>query len=192
MRIVGGEFSGHRLVAPKGRGVRPTGERVKEAIFSAIQGRVQGAQVLDLFAGSGALGIEALSRGAARTVFCDSSERAVEAIRTNLERLRVPESRFLIIHGTADKAIRHVGEKGEKFDIIFVDPPYESVLYEDTMMALSLARVVAPEGIVVVEFSKRIVLSEVFGSLVERKRARYGDTCVAYFECISKGPSAGG
>ncbi|MBM4396968.1 MAG: 16S rRNA (guanine(966)-N(2))-methyltransferase RsmD [Deltaproteobacteria bacterium] len=182
MRIVAGEWGGRRLVAPKGRGVRPTLERVREAVFDTLGTRPRGARVLDLFAGSGAMGFEALSRGADRATWCDASERAIAAIRENAAKLAVPPARAAILHMPAGAAIERLAKAGESFDIVFVDPPWESGLYEETLLALSLSRIVAPGGMVVVEHAVRFDVSAVFGDLLADRERRYGDSGVTYFK----------
>lgn len=181
MRIVSGEFRGRRLVAPKGRGVRPTLEKVREAIFDSLGPVFEGADVLDLFAGSGAMGFEALSRGAARVVFVDVEQRPVDAINENARLLGVSQSRMSILTMTAENAVRRLSQSGSSYDVVFVDPPWESGLYEQVMLALSLSGVIRPGGIVVVEHSRRFPVEAVYGPLIQKKDRQYGDTCVAYF-----------
>jgi 16S rRNA (guanine(966)-N(2))-methyltransferase RsmD len=150
LRIVGGSAGGRRLVAPKG-GARPTTDRVKEALFNVLGGRIVGAAVLDLYAGSGALGIEGLSRGAARAVFVDDDPSAVDAIRENLlaagfvadaQVTRVTAAQFV---ARADAALA--------FDLVFLDPPYDTPTaeVEGVLTALEASGLVAPGGRVVVE-----------------------------------------
>lgn len=182
MRIVSGIYKGRRLTSPKGRGVRPTLEVVREAIFDSLGPAVQGARVLDLFAGSGALGLEALSRGADSVTWCDSGPRSVAAIRENIKRMGVPKQQCRVLAMTALRAIRFLEKREERFDLVFVDPPYESYLYEETLLALSLAGLTQPGGDVVVEHAKRIEVSNVFGDLILERGRRYGETCVAWFE----------
>jgi 16S rRNA (guanine(966)-N(2))-methyltransferase RsmD len=182
MRIVAGEWRGRRLVAPKGRGVRPTLEMVREAIFDTLGPRVAGSRVLDLFAGCGALGLEALSRGASHVTWCDSSDRSIAAVRENASKLGVPASAATVLHMPAHAAIARLSRAGETFDIVFLDPPYEGGLYEETMLALGMGRVVARGGLVAVEHARRIEVDPVFGDLVLKKRRQYGETIVTYFE----------
>lgn len=188
MRIVGGALKGRRLVAPKGRGVRPTLERVREAVFDVLGPRVVGARVLDLFAGSGAMGIEALSRGADLAVWCDAEPRAIEAIRANLSRLGVGrQGQVLQMAGRA--ALQYLERKGRVFDLVFLDPPYEGGHYEEMLLALSRSSLVANGGRVCVEHPKRIDLPPVFGALDQDRRRRYGETCVTYYVRGERGPS---
>ncbi len=144
MRIVAGSKKGARIFAPKGAGTRPTSDRVREAIF-AILGSVEGASVLDLFAGSGALGLEALSRGAASATFVESDAAAVKAIERNLEKLGL-EGRVV-----RSDAARYVARTDERCDVVFVDPPYELVESLRMSLAEHLPRVLADGGSVVFE-----------------------------------------
>ncbi|HON24805.1 MAG TPA: 16S rRNA (guanine(966)-N(2))-methyltransferase RsmD [Myxococcota bacterium] len=181
MRIVAGALGGRRLVAPKGRGVRPTLEKVREAVFSILGARVVEARVLDLFAGSGAMGIEALSRGALSAVWCDVDERSIAAIQENVEKLGLIKQGN-ILHMTAQSAIRYMSRKGRQFDIIFMDPPYEQGLYEITLMELAGSSLIKSNSIVCVEHPKRAELPTVFGSLIQDRRRQYGDSAVTFYQ----------
>ena len=168
MRVVAGELRGRRLAAPPGRSVRPTADRVREALFS-ILGEVSGLRVLDLFAGSGALGIEALSRGASEAVFVDSSQRAVTAVRANLRSLglRAPVSR----RDALSFLRRAAAEPG--FQIVFIDPPYDLAGRLAAPLAELLPAVLTDDARIVTESDKRNPLDLPFPLLRERV---YGDT----------------
>lgn len=181
MRIVAGKYGGRKLVAPKGRGVRPTLEKVREAIFDTLGPRLEGAVVLDLFAGSGAMGFEALSRGAARVVFVEAEPRPIDAIRENAASFGVDRDSMNILFMTALNAIRRLSAGPERFDVVFVDPPYESGLYEETLLELQMSGIVRPGGTVAVEHARRFNVDSVYGPLLMKKDRRYGDTCVAYY-----------
>jgi len=187
MRIVAGKFGGRKLVAPKGRGVRPTLEKVREAIFDSLGPRFDGASVLDLFAGSGAMGFEALSRGAANVVFVDAEARPLDAVRENARVLGVTPEQMNILAMSAENAIRRLASSGASFDVVFVDPPYESGLYEQTLLALSMSGLVARDGVVVVEHARRYSVDPVYGPLIMKKDRLYGDTGVAYFNASAGG-----
>ncbi|MBM4371893.1 MAG: RsmD family RNA methyltransferase, partial [Deltaproteobacteria bacterium] len=122
MRVIAGIYRGHPITAPAGPAVRPTADRVREALFSILGSRTEGATVLDLFCGTGALGIEALSRGAARAVFVDGSPRSLAALRRNLDRLGIAGAR--VLHGRVEEALPRVEREGERFGLVFLDPPY--------------------------------------------------------------------
>jgi 16S rRNA (guanine966-N2)-methyltransferase len=175
MRVIAGELGGRSLVAPRGRGTRPTSDRVREALFS-ILGSVEAARVLDLFAGSGALAIEALSRGAASAVLVDSSAAAVAAIRRNLATLGVPaevrRQRALAFLETARVSAR-------QYDLVFVDPPYRHPSGLGPELSEALAPVLAAGARVVAESDRRAPLSLESLTLVDERR--YGDTLIRIY-----------
>jgi 16S rRNA (guanine966-N2)-methyltransferase len=170
--VVAGEWGGRRLVAPAGAATRPTSDRVREALFAILGGRVVGARVLDLFAGSGALGIEALSRGAAAATFVDSAPAAIRAVSANLAALgaeaevrRSDARRFL---GSASAAAR-------QYDLVFLDPPYRLAGRLADELTAALPAVLAPGAAVIAESDRRAPLELGLPILDER---RYGDTLI--------------
>jgi 16S rRNA (guanine966-N2)-methyltransferase len=172
VRVIAGRWGGRRLQAPPGEGTRPTSDRVREALFSVLGARVQGARVLDLFAGSGALGIEALSRGAAEATFVDSAPASIRVVRANLEALggeaevrRADARRFL---GSASAAAR-------QYDLVFLDPPYRLAGHLERELTAALPAVLAPGAAVVAESDRRAPLELGLPLLDER---RYGDTLI--------------
>ena len=171
MRVVAGVHGGRVLQAPKGSVTRPTSDRVREALFS-ILASVEGSRVLDLFAGSGALGIEALSRGAAQATFVDSAAAAVAAVRHNLEQLglagevlRMPALRALACTPVIDR----------EYDLVFLDPPYRMASPLGPELSIALPPILAPEARVVVESDRRAPLELDMKLLRERQ---YGDTLI--------------
>ena len=150
MRIVAGQHRSRRLVVPPGKGVRPTSDRAREAIFSSLGAVVVEARVLDLFAGSGAMGLEALSRGAAHCLFVERDAQALAAIKANIAELGERE-RATIDKANAITTLRRLVEAGETFDLIVVDPPYEAVPTLAPALAELLPRALAPGGRVVLE-----------------------------------------
>ena len=172
MRIIAGTHRGHTIYAPKGVDTRPTGDRVREAAFNLI-GPVDGASVLDLFAGSGALGLEALSRGAERAVFVDSDREAVRTIERNLEKLQLPgEVR-------AEDALRFLATDRRTFDLVLVDPPYERFADFAPRLARYLQPRLAGTGLLVVETAAR---EEPDLPLNRRTSRRYGAARITLFE----------
>ena len=148
MRIITGSARGTKLQTPAGDTTRPTAERVKEAVFSMIQFEIEGRRVLDMFGGSGQLALEALSRGAASAVICDTSSEAIKAIKANAVKTRLYD-RCVILN---TDAMRYAaGRSGEKFDIVFIDPPYASGLQQKALETLAQAGKIAPGGIVICE-----------------------------------------
>lgn len=147
MRVITGTARGRRLGELKGEATRPTTDKVKEAVFSAIQFQVQGARVLDLFAGTGQLGIEALSRGAEHAVFVDSRREAAQLVRDNLTLTGLSE-RAQVLCGDA---LGYLGSTGQRFDLIFLDPPYASELLEQALERIAARGLLAPDGRIVAE-----------------------------------------
>lgn len=175
MRIITGVAKGKRLVTPEGRDVRPTPERVKEGIFSALQFDIEGRRVLDLFAGSGQLGLEALSRGAESAVFVDASDASVKIIKQNIE-LTGFEGKANVVR--SDYA-SFAAASGDTFDIVFLDPPYAAGLLMPAVKAvLSL---MSDYGMIVCEHPSEVKLDETVGSFSVSKTYRYGKVLVTVY-----------
>jgi 16S rRNA (guanine966-N2)-methyltransferase len=169
MRVVGGEYGGRRLEAPRGRSTRPTSERTREAVFSML-GDINGARVLDLFAGSGALGIEALSRGAAHATFVDRGQPAIAAITRNLEQLGLRERAQI-----TKRDVRALERRSATYDLVFVDPPYAEASDLGPLLGRELLAQLAPGARVVSESDRRAPLELGLPTIRER---RYGDTLI--------------
>jgi len=180
MRVVRGSVGGRVLRAPVGSDTRPTSEKVREAIFNILPD-VEGMQVLDLFAGSGALGIEALSRGAAHATFVDQGKPALTAIRGNLRELAL-EGRATVLAGDAVAlAGRHA--PASPWQLVFIDPPYRSDLAVRSASALAH---LAEDATVVIEHDRRNVPPDAIGSLLRTDERRYGDTLVSFYKASSR------
>jgi 16S rRNA (guanine966-N2)-methyltransferase len=175
MRVIAGELGGRSLVAPRGRQVRPTSDRVREALFS-ILGSVDGVRVLDLFAGSGALAIETLSRGAASATLVDSSSAAVAAIRINLAALGIEAE---VRRQTALAFLRSARVIARQYDLVFLDPPYRQAGGLGRDLSEALEPVLAAGARVVAESDRRVPLSLEGLSLQDERR--YGDTLIRIF-----------
>ena len=176
MRIIGGEKRGAKIVAPKGHDTRPTADRVREAAFNLI-GPVDGATVLDLFAGSGAYGLEALSRGADAVVFAESDQAACAAIRQNVEKLRLTGATVLC--RDAIQVLSEEARAGRRYDLVLVDPPYRLFSDVQTGLATYLPRVLAEGGVAVVETHAK---EEPELPLAVRTSRRYGSARLTLFE----------
>jgi 16S rRNA (guanine966-N2)-methyltransferase len=175
VRIVAGLRKGHRIDAPKGVVTRPTGDRVREAVFSII-GSVEGAQVLDLFAGSGAMGLEALSRGAAGCVFVERDRQAARVIQANLEKLGLTGA--VVVSRDVTVALREERERNRLYDLVLADPPYEDwERYEPSLAELAPV-VLADHALVVVETAARIEPSLPLDLVTTR---RYGSARITVF-----------
>ncbi len=177
MRIVAGEFRGRRLVAPRGTATRPTSDRVRESLFS-ILGPLDGEAVLDLFAGTGALGVEALSRGAASVVAVECDRSAVRAIRTNADALDLGDRLRVVARGWRE-GLRAEAEAGRRFDLVLVDPPYDLMPTLTLDLGPAIAAVLAPGGVVVLEHARGAMMG-VRGlpdiAVSRETTRRYGDT----------------
>lgn len=176
MRITGGTLRSRQIVAPKGSATRPTTDRVREALFGILdaRGRVREANVLDVFAGTGALGLEAMSRGAASVTFVESAKPALSVLHKNIDTLGVT-ARVIA------KPVERLGLEGESFDLVFCDPPWAE-LSRLLPAITSLARFVTKNGWLVLEHDKRSIVPESLGILALVERRVYGDTGLAFFE----------
>jgi len=176
VRIIAGERKGHTIIAPKGLETRPTSDRVRENVFNIVAPWVEGARVLDLYAGSGAMGLEALSRGAQAVVFVEADADAVRAIERNLDRLRLTSAtvvRLGVTTGLAQEAAA-----GRKYDLVLADPPYAMTDYDT--LARYLPRVLAEDGLLVLESAAKT--EPELPGLAVRTTRRYGSTRVTVFE----------
>ena len=171
MRVITGALRGKRLVALEGLDVRPTSDKVKEAVFSIIQFDLPAAQVLDLFAGGGQLGIEAISRGAKSCVFVDRSRDAVDIVRKNVDSCRI-SSQARIVNSDSIDYLRRAAKNKAEFDIVFADPPYERGLLERVLPLIS--EVIKPLGTVVCEHESELELPETVGRLCLYRKYSYG------------------
>jgi 16S rRNA (guanine966-N2)-methyltransferase len=176
VRVIAGSRKGHKLAAPRGLDTRPTSDRVRENVFNLI-GPVDGARVLDLFAGSGALGIEALSRGATSAVFVERDPDAVRTIERNLDRLQLTGAR--VVHGDVLRTIAQEVSAGAKYDLMLVDPPYGMLNEILPRLARHLPPLLAVDGLLVVETDAR---TEPELPLPIRTSRKYGQTRVTLFE----------
>ncbi len=176
MRIVAGTRKGHTIYAPKGLDTRPTGDRVREAAFNLI-GPVDGATVLDLFAGAGGMGLEALSRGAARAVFVENDHTAARAIERNLDKLRLTGA--TVLQQDAIRALASETAAGRAYDLVLVDPPYAMFADLQPQLARYLPAVLAPDGLLVVETDERTTPEL---PLAQRTSRKYGSTRLTLFE----------
>ena len=179
MRIIAGEFKGRRLAAVKGH-IRPTSDKVREAIFSILGAAVVKARVLDLFAGTGALTLEALSRGAAAAVLVEEHPAALKVLQQNLEALALND-KVRVLALPVSGALRKLAARKDRFSLVFLDPPYGRGLALKTLTALEASDLLGPEASVVAEHSHREALPERLGSLWLSQARRYGDTQVAFY-----------
>lgn len=180
MRIIGGIFRGRRIRQPGTRAVRPTKDRIREAVFNMIASVVPGSNVLDVFAGSGAYGLEAVSRGAENACFIDDDIRSVRTIKENAISLGLPAGKVHIIKEEAFRALKSLGEKREKFDIIFADPPFKRNLAKKTLHIINKYDILKPAGFLIVEHHAEEKL-EATEHITILKQRTYGDIVISIF-----------
>lgn len=177
MRVISGKAKGHRLTAPKSPRLRPALDQVKEAVFNILFD-VSGARVLDLFAGCGSVGIEALSRGAASATFVEEWREAADAIERNLKHCKL-EDGAKIMRTTVARAIRALDRAGECFDLVFVDPPYEKDLVNPTLALLAESGIIHKDTLIVVEHHPKEPIDEGIDLILTDSR-KYGQTRIAF------------
>lgn len=179
MRIISGTSKGRKLVTPRSQSLRPTSDRVKESIFNILQDDIVGKVVLDLFAGTGNLGIEALSRGAKKTIFVEKGRQALRLIQRNLTQFGL-EERSEILPKDAIRAIGILKQRGESFDLILMDPPYQKGLIQKTLMKLNSYPIYHKDSILVIEHDRREPLSTVMDGWNLIRQRRIGDTVISF------------
>ncbi|HEV2135333.1 MAG TPA: 16S rRNA (guanine(966)-N(2))-methyltransferase RsmD [Terracidiphilus sp.] len=184
MRIIGGRFGSRRLTAPAGESTRPTSDRLRETLFNVLAPRIEGAAFLDLYAGSGAVGIEALSRGAASVTFVERAPAALKVLRANLTRLGLTEG-FRIQPGQVGAFLRRtLDAEPSGFDLIFLDPPYDAAEeYTATLGLLGGEAVglVAAGGRVIAEHRRKVRLEEGYGGLSRVRLLEQGDAALSFY-----------
>lgn len=176
MRVITGSARGTKLNTLPGNDVRPTAEQVKEALFSSIHFQLEGSYVLDLFAGSGQLGIEALSRGAAFAAFCDSSKAASDIVEKNLSACRFDKDTYFIYKGDYSSFLRTTTKK---FDFCFLDPPYAAGLYEPAFSGLE--NVMKKGGVILCEHPKELPLNDSYGPFIKVKDYRFSRIIISKY-----------
>jgi 16S rRNA (guanine966-N2)-methyltransferase len=177
VRVIAGQFRGTRLHAPSGIDIRPTADRLRESIFNIVGPRIRGKRVLDLFAGTGAMGIEALSRGAIHAVFIDNHPQALDLIRRNIAKVRMAE-RATVITWDIARNLQCLHDRPVS-DIIFVDPPYGRGLIQKTLN--NLQTVETGVSMIVVEHDEKESLNDIPESFLLEDQRRYGKTLVSFF-----------
>ena len=192
MKLVAGIQKGRRLKQPVTATLRPTSAKVREALFAILSDRIQDATVLDLYAGTGALGLEALSRGAAHVVFLDHDPTSLRVLRDNILRCASQE-KSRVIRQDVNRFLRALptGDDAERFDLIFVDPPYHTGEVESVLELLGRTPILSPSGILVMEHFSKQQLPARSGNLAQYRRTRYGDTTLSFYSLVStpQGPS---
>lgn len=189
MRVIAGEFRSRPLVAPKGLDTRPTSDRLRETLFNVLAPRIAGSVFLDLYAGSGAVGIEALSRGASHVIFVEHAPPALRAIRSNLASLGIRGNYSIESHRTS-AALRPLASAEPKADIVFLDPPYNNAEeYESTLTLLGgeCLPLLAPNAILIAEHLRKHDLAQQYGALHRYRTLKQGDSILSFY---SLGPNS--
>lgn len=183
MRVIAGKFRSRTLVAPRGLDTRPTSDRLRETLFNVLAPRIEGAALLDLYAGSGAVGIEALSRGAEHVVFVEKATPAITAIRANLRSLGIRDGWYLEIR-SAGASIKRLAEQGQSFDLVFLDPPYKAA--DEYALVLGLlggeySSLLARDAVVIVEHHRKQTLEDAYGKLRRYRLLVQGDAALSFY-----------
>jgi len=188
MRIIAGTYRGLHLRTLRGGNLRPTSDQMRETLFDVLGLRVQGATFLDAYAGTGAVGIEALSRGARDVVFIEHHRAAAQLIRQNLAALKIA-SGYAIRTSAVLTALERLESDGEKFDMVFLDPPYEEIReYHHTLRQLARGSLLQPASIVIAEHSRHVELEENYLALHRTRLLRHGDAQLAFYRLASSYP----
>ncbi len=180
MRVISGTARGIALKAVPGSGTRPTTDKVKEAIFSMIGPYFSGGTVLDLYAGTGGLGIEALSRGMSQAIFVDMERKSIEVIRHNLEVTRLKD-KAEVYKNEASRAVKALAKRGMPLDLVFLDPPYKLKHMHETMEQLKEAQLLHPQATIVIEHDIAHTYSSEIPGFTQERRAEYGDIAVTIY-----------
>ena len=180
MRIIAGALKGRRLVTPKGDTTRPTADQVRIALMDTLMPRLPGARVLDLFAGAGGVGLEAISRGAAEVVFVERDARAVAALRENVEALDLGGA-ARVKRGDVLRELEALYRAGERFDLVFLDPPYDAGLVETTLETLGGGGLLMAEGWVIAQHFTKRAPAERIGVLFAFRTRRFGETTLTFY-----------
>lgn len=181
MRVITGKVKGHRIKAPKGLSTRPTTDRVKESLFNIIGYISENSRVLDLFSGSGNIGIEFLSRGANECYFIENNYTSIKIIKENLENTKfLPQS--YVFKNDVNSAIRILGKKGQRFDYVFMDPPYEKGLVQPTLENICKEKILNDNGIVIIEHESQMTLPEKIDNIAKLDTRKYGGTTITFYK----------
>ena len=180
MRITAGTMRGRRLRAPSGLELRPTSDKVKEALFNILSSQIEGATLLDLYAGTGGIGIDALSRGAQNVVFVENNKRHLQYLKKNIASISF-EGKAEIFATAATDFLRKAKKQMRSFDIIFVDPPYQSSEIEKILPMIQEGDMIVDQGLVVIEHFHKKTLPERVENLFSLKKYKYGETVLSFY-----------
>lgn len=181
MRVISGKARGLKLNTPKNQDVRPTTDRVKESLFNIINSYIIDSKILDLFAGSGSLGIECLSRGASKCIFVDISKESIDLVKSNVKKARV-ENESIIINADFKDAVKKLQVQKEKFDVIFMDPPYYKDMFVSALEGIDNADLLDEDGIIIIEHDTKDTFPNNIGRLEKDKSKKYGSTTLTFYK----------
>lgn len=181
MRVISGKARGLKLDTPKNQDVRPTTDRVKESLFNMINSYIMDSNILDLFAGTGSLGIECLSRGAKNCVFVDKSKDSINIVRSNVKKARV-ENESTILNVDFKDAVKRLSTQNQKFDVIFMDPPYYENMFIECLKSIDKFNLLDEDGIIVVEHDTKELFEDSIGRLNKSREKKYGNTTLTFYK----------
>lgn len=185
VRVISGIYRGRRLRTVEGLAVRPTSDRLRETLFNILAPRVTNSRFLDICAGSGAIGVEAISRGAQQVTFIDNSRKACAVIQANLRTLGV-EDRAAIINGDAAAALRRLAKENKRFDIVFFDPPYASDIYHQVMQLLDQQPLLSNGAVVIAEHRAKAPPRDQYGELRMYREVKQGESALAFYSASGR------
>ena len=181
MRVISGKVRGLKLDTPKNLDVRPTTDRVKESLFNIINPYIRESNILDLFAGTGSLGIECLSRGAKNCIFVDKSKESIGIVKSNIKKARV-ENESTILNIDFKDAVKRLSVQKQKFDVIFMDPPYYENMFIDCLKSIDELSLLKEDGLVVVEHDTNDLFDDNIGRLYKSREKKYGNTTITFYK----------
>ena len=181
MRVISGKVRGLKLDTPKNLDVRPTTDRVKESLFNIINPYIRESNILDLFAGTGSLGIECLSRGAKNCIFVDKSKESIGIVKSNIKKARV-ENESTILNIDFKDAVKRLSVQKQKFDVIFMDPPYYENMFIDCLKSIDEFSLLKEDGLVVVEHDTNDLFDDNIGRLYKSREKKYGNTTITFYK----------
>lgn len=180
MRIISGKYKGHQLVSFDANHIRPTTDRVKETEFNILMHEIADSEVLDLFCGTGNLGLEALSRGASSVVFVDKNKKSIDITKKNIEKLKINKADYSIVLSDVISFLKTYS--GPSFDVIFADPPFTEKMAHDVLSALAESKVFSRKSILAIESEKKERLDDEYGILYKSDRRVFGDKILSFFK----------
>ena len=181
MRVISGKARGLKLDTPKNLDVRPTTDRVKESLFNIINPYIRESNILDLFAGTGSLGIECLSRGAKNCVFVDKSKDSIGIVKSNVKKARV-DNESTILNIDLKDAVKRLSVQNQKFDVIFMDPPYYENMFIDCLKSIDELNLLKEDGLIVVEHDTKDLFDDSIGRLYKSREKKYGNTTITFYK----------